>query len=86
MSGAPSPQSSSESPCVLVCQIEPTTGYCWGCGRTIEEIGGWSLYSEERRAGVRETLHERMAELPDREKRVTKRARQRQRSRGETPE
>ena len=40
-----------ESPCILVCSIDMVTGYCFGCGRTREEIGGWTLYtSQERRA------------------------------------
>ena len=81
--GTPLPQQSeSTSPCVSICQIEPTTGYCWGCGRTIEEIGGWSMYPVERRLTVMRDLPDRMATLPEREKRVTKRReRQRQRTR-----
>ena len=29
------------SPCVNICQINPETGYCIGCMRTIDEIAGW---------------------------------------------
>ncbi len=37
------------SPCIAVCQIDPATGYCRGCRRTIEEIAGWlGLSAEER--------------------------------------
>ena len=28
-----------ESPCILVCSIDMVTGYCFGCGRTRDEIG-----------------------------------------------
>ena len=30
-----------ESPCILVCSIDMKTGYCFGCGRTRDEISGW---------------------------------------------
>jgi len=30
-----------ESPCNQVCRIDPTSGYCEGCRRTIEEIIAW---------------------------------------------
>lgn len=76
MSDNPSSDATAQpaaSPCVLICQIESTTGYCWGCGRTIEEIGGWSVYPEAKRSTVMLELPERMRSLPERPKRVTKR-------------
>lgn len=30
-----------ESPCIGVCTIDETTGFCQGCFRTLEEIQGW---------------------------------------------
>ena len=63
------------SPCILVCSIEPTTGYCWGCGRTTSEIGGWSVYSDDQRDAVMADLPKRLASLPERERRLTKRRR-----------
>lgn len=48
------------SPCVKICMIHPETRLCIGCHRTIEEIGGWSRLSPERRGEI-------MAELPDRQ-------------------
>ena len=53
-----------ESPCILVCSIEPASGYCRGCGRTTNEIGGWSVYSPEQRSALMAALPERMAKLP----------------------
>jgi uncharacterized protein len=33
--------SDQESPCTGICQMDDVSGYCLGCGRTIEEIIGW---------------------------------------------
>ena len=48
-----------ESPCILVCSIDMATGYCFGCGRTRDEIGGWTLYSSDERRGLRSTVSSR---------------------------
>ncbi|PJE03738.1 MAG: hypothetical protein CK427_04490 [Leptospira sp.] len=37
------------SPCTKVCTMDPSSGFCLGCGRTIQEIGLWSSLSEEDR-------------------------------------
>jgi predicted Fe-S protein YdhL (DUF1289 family) len=29
------------SPCTGICRIDPATGFCLGCARTGDEIGGW---------------------------------------------
>tara|TARA_B100000965_G_scaffold363131_1_gene345644 strand:- start:357 stop:623 length:267 start_codon:yes stop_codon:yes gene_type:complete len=29
------------SPCISICKTDPVTGYCYGCGRNIEEIKAW---------------------------------------------
>ena len=29
------------SPCISICKLDPKTGYCYGCGRNIEEIKLW---------------------------------------------
>ena len=31
------------SPCISICKIDPSTGYCYGCARTIEERKIWKL-------------------------------------------
>jgi len=31
------------SPCISICKTDPTTGYCYGCGRTIEEKKIWKF-------------------------------------------
>jgi len=50
---------SIESPCTLVCSIDLKTGYCFGCGRTGDEISQWTTYPPA-------TRRELMAELPAR--------------------
>ena len=52
-----------ESPCVDVCVMDGETGWCLGCGRTIDEIAGWSESSAETRAAVMSELPGRMDEL-----------------------
>ena len=42
------------SPCVKVCELDATSGFCRGCLRTLEEIGGWPAYTaREKRAVLR---------------------------------
>ena len=41
------------SPCISVCTIDPASGLCMGCYRTLDEIGGWiDLSNEAKRALV----------------------------------
>jgi predicted Fe-S protein YdhL (DUF1289 family) len=41
------------SPCTSVCSIDPVTGLCAGCFRTLDEIAGWiDLGTDARRAVV----------------------------------
>jgi predicted Fe-S protein YdhL (DUF1289 family) len=42
-----------------VCQMDPQTGYCLGCLRTIDEIAGWMDFSETEKLEVLERLDER---------------------------
>ncbi|KWT91714.1 MULTISPECIES: DUF1289 domain-containing protein [unclassified Variovorax] len=30
------------SPCISVCRMDPASGFCEGCLRTIDEIAAWS--------------------------------------------
>ena len=30
------------SPCIAVCEMDPETGWCLGCFRTLDEIARWS--------------------------------------------
>ena len=31
------------SPCISICKTDPVTGYCYGCGRNIDEKKNWKL-------------------------------------------
>ena len=48
-----------ESPCVKICVIHPETRLCTGCLRSIDEIGAWSMMSQEARRLVVDALPER---------------------------
>ena len=40
------------SPCISICKMNPQTGLCEGCFRTIEEIAQWSSATEEMKRQV----------------------------------
>ena len=64
-----------ESPCILVCSIDDKTGYCFGCGRTRDEIAGWIAYSGSERRQIMDALPARLETLePRRPRRETKRS------------
>jgi predicted Fe-S protein YdhL (DUF1289 family) len=48
------------SPCSKVCTIDPRTGLCRGCGRTLGEIGQWGSMPEAERRRIMSELPERM--------------------------
>ena len=64
-----------ESPCILVCSIDDATGYCFGCGRTREEIGAWLTMTPELRRAVMAELPARLETVERRPRRETRRAR-----------
>lgn len=73
-----------ESPCILVCSIDVTTGYCFGCGRTRDEIGAWPTMTSEARRSIMALLPARLETVERRPRRETKRRRMaREREAGE---
>ena len=48
-----------KSPCNQVCQMDPRSGLCIGCARTLDEIAHWAQMSDAERERV-------LAELPQR--------------------
>jgi predicted Fe-S protein YdhL (DUF1289 family) len=48
-----------ETPCTKVCVVDPRSGLCVGCGRSLEEIGRWTVLTDGERRRI-------MADLPDR--------------------
>ena len=47
------------SPCTKVCIIDPRSGLCRGCGRTLDEVARWTSFSDSERDRI-------MTELPQR--------------------
>jgi uncharacterized protein len=47
------------SPCTNVCRIDPRTGWCEGCGRTLDEIAAWSTMSDADKRAVWAQLTQR---------------------------
>jgi predicted Fe-S protein YdhL (DUF1289 family) len=64
-----------ESPCILVCSIDMKTGYCFGCGRTRDEISAWISMTPEDRRAVMALLPARLETVERRPRRETRRAR-----------
>jgi len=50
------------SPCTSVCTIDPATGWCAGCLRTIDEIAAWGGLDDRAKSAVWKVLPERRAE------------------------
>jgi predicted Fe-S protein YdhL (DUF1289 family) len=44
------------SPCTRVCVIDPVSGLCQGCDRTLDEIVGWSGLSPDERQSIMTSL------------------------------
>ena len=49
------------SPCISVCVLDPASGFCRGCFRTIQEIAGWTMMTKAERLAVLERLPDRRA-------------------------
>ncbi|WP_367195301.1 DUF1289 domain-containing protein [Amorphus sp. 3PC139-8] len=51
-----------ESPCVSICRIDPTSGLCIGCLRTLDEIASWRTLDADQRRAVIAELQDRATE------------------------
>jgi predicted Fe-S protein YdhL (DUF1289 family) len=49
------------SPCVGICVIQPATGWCQGCRRTLGEIARWSGASPAEQWQIIDGLSQRAA-------------------------
>jgi len=61
--GEPWRRDEVQSPCIKICQIHPAERICVGCFRTTQEIGMWSLMSDEERREVLDALPERASRV-----------------------
>ena len=40
------------SPCISICRMDPATGFCEGCLRTLSEIAAWSRMDDAGKRSV----------------------------------
>ena len=52
------------SPCINICTLDPASGLCAGCYRTLDEIAAWGALDDTARRAV-------LAELPGRRAAIT---------------
>ena len=48
-----------KTPCIKVCVVDGESGLCMGCYRRLNEVAGWSRFTDVERDAI-------LAELPDR--------------------
>jgi uncharacterized protein len=49
-----------ETPCNKICVIDPSSRLCRGCGRTADEIAGWTAMTDAERRAIMDALQARM--------------------------
>ena len=49
------------SPCINVCTVDPASGLCLGCARTLQEIGDWLNLDDAGKQAVWSRIAERRA-------------------------
>ncbi len=63
------------SPCQLICVMDAERALCVGCGRTLQEIAGWSALDDSAKQRVVAALPARMQTMPALELPLPRRAR-----------
>ncbi len=48
------------SPCRNVCEMDPESGLCRGCGRTLQEIAEWLEMTPEQKLATLERVAQRV--------------------------
>ncbi len=48
-----------DSPCTNICLADPESGLCIGCGRTLEEITKWSIFTTSQKKQLIKALKNR---------------------------
>jgi predicted Fe-S protein YdhL (DUF1289 family) len=67
--------SAIESPCILICVMDRRTGFCFGCGRTRDEIATWVSMTPLQRREIMGGLAARLETVERPPRRETRRAR-----------
>lgn len=52
------------SPCINLCKMDPASGLCAGCFRTLDEIAAWSGMSDHQRRTVLAAISSRRQTQP----------------------
>jgi uncharacterized protein len=52
------------SPCRNICRMHEPSGWCHGCGRTLDEIALWSVLDDDDKRAVWALLPARLRTLP----------------------
>lgn len=60
---AQDPSQTVPSPCVSVCQMDATTGWCQGCLRTLDEIGLWGNADDAFKRVIWSRIEARLTEF-----------------------
>jgi len=53
------------SPCINVCQMDPESGLCQGCRRTLQEIAEWMEMTPQEKLATLERVAARRLALRD---------------------
>jgi len=53
------------SPCISVCRIDPGSGLCEGCLRTLDEIASWGSLGDDAKRSVWSAIGRRRARRGD---------------------
>jgi predicted Fe-S protein YdhL (DUF1289 family) len=51
------------TPCIKICEIDPASRLCRGCGRSLNEIAMWGSMSEAQRLQIMTTLEQRLRDV-----------------------
>jgi predicted Fe-S protein YdhL (DUF1289 family) len=56
LQGAEGESGDVPSPCTNVCIIDPRSGYCTGCARTLDEISRWPSATRAEKQAILDAL------------------------------
>ncbi|WP_172264535.1 DUF1289 domain-containing protein [Caulobacter sp. RHG1] len=54
---------SVKDPCTSVCRFDGRTGWCFGCGRTLQEVRAWRKLQPRARTVIDRDLARRLQRL-----------------------
>jgi hypothetical protein len=54
-----------KSPCINVCRMDPVTGLCEGCLRSLDEIARWGQTDDDDRRAILNRIERRRSESQD---------------------